>query len=252
MAATVPMTTMITPRDRGAVTGGAVRAATTRGSANTTSAESSAPYLAPGHKSTAPSTVDLRSLPTSTGRPRWLVPLLGVAALIVVAGIAWYALAARGSSGAYDQGVVAYREGRREAAEGAFHKAALDQPNDPMPHVYLARMERERGNLNNANAEAVKAVQLGPTNDAALRELASALFAQQNYDGARTFYTRAVQSDSSDRVAQGFLGCSLVRLGRVTEGRRWLDRAGSGAWSTCTPSPIGSVPAYSAPGLRRP
>ncbi len=219
--------------------------------ANTTSAASSGPLAAPAYPSPAASTVDLRSLPARPARSAWIVPVLGVAALIVIAGIAWYALAARGSSGAYDQGVVAYREGRREAAEGAFHKAALDQPNDPMPHVYLARMERERGNLNNANAEAVKAVQLGPANDAALRELASALFAEQNYDGARTFYTRAVQADSSDRVAQGFLGCSLVRLGRVTEGRRWLDRAGSGAWSTCTPSSIGSVPAYNAPALRR-
>jgi tetratricopeptide (TPR) repeat protein len=174
-------------------------------------------------------------------RPGWLVPLLGLLALLVVVGLAWFALAGRSSNASYEQGVVAYREGRREAAEGAFRKAATDMPSDPMPHVYLARMERERGNLANANQEAVKAVQLGPDNGAALRELASTLFAQQNFDGARTFYIRAVKSDSTDRLSQGFLGCSLVRLGRLDEGTRWIQRAGNGAWSACTPPP-GAVP----------
>jgi tetratricopeptide (TPR) repeat protein len=121
---------------------------------------------------------------SGTGRP-WRVPLLGLVALLVVGGIAWYALAGRGGSAAYDQGVVAYREGRREAAAGAFIKAAKDTPNDPMPHIYLARMARETGRLQTAQEEAVKAVSLGPTNALALRELASVSFAQQNYDAAR-------------------------------------------------------------------
>jgi tetratricopeptide (TPR) repeat protein len=183
-----------------------------------------------------PATGDYVIAPPPDARPAWVMPVLAALGLVVVAGVAWYLIAGRGSrSAAYDQGVVAFREGRREAAEGSFHKAATDMPNDPMPHVYLARMERERGNLNNANAEAVKAVQLGPTNGPALRELASTLFAQQNYDGARTFYIRAVRADSSDRLAQGFLGCSLVRLGRLDEGARWIQRAGNGAWSGCMP-----------------
>ncbi|MEP6618493.1 MAG: hypothetical protein ABJE47_04230 [bacterium] len=168
--------------------------------------------------------------------PPVLYLIIGAVVLLGIIGGGWYMFAGRGgSSASYQQGVAAYSEGRREAAEGAFHKAALDAPGDPMPHVYLSRMERERGNLNNANTEAVKAVELGPASAPALRELASVLFAQQNFDGARTFYTRAVKADSSDRLAQGFLGCSLVRLGRVPEGQRWLDRAGTGAWSACVP-----------------
>ncbi len=182
------------------------------------------------------------------GRPSWVVPVLGALALVLVVGLAWWLLAGRGGgSAAFDQGVVAYREGRREAAEASFRKASADDPKDPMPHVYLARMERERGNLQNANAEAVKAVQLGSQNGAALRELASTLFAAQNFDGARTFYIRAVRADSTDRLSQGFLGCSLVRLGRLDEGARWIQRAGTGAWSTCMPAP-GSIPAGGAPG----
>jgi tetratricopeptide (TPR) repeat protein len=186
------------------------------------------------------------AVPAQRSRPRWLAPVLGAVALLVVAGIVAFALLNRGGGGAFANGVTAYREGRREAAAGEFLKAAKEDPNDPMPHVYLARMAREAGNINTANTEAVTAVRLGPTNGVALRELASVSFVQQNYDAARRFYIRAVQADSTDRLAQGFLGCSLVRLGRMDEGMRWINRAGPGAWSSCAPPP-GSV---AQPGMQ--
>ena len=180
------------------------------------------------------------------GRPGWLIPLLGVLALIIVAGIAWFALASRGGRGAYDEGVRAYGEGRREAAAGAFIKATRDTPQDPMPHVYLARMAREAGRLQTAQEEAVKGVSLGPKNAIALREVASVSFAQQNYDAARRFYLRALDVDASDALSQGYLGCSLIRLGRVTEGVKWIQRAGSGSWTGCVPAP-GAAPG--TPGM---
>ncbi len=168
-------------------------------------------------------------------RPAWMIPVLGAVGLIVVAAIVWLALSSRStSSAAYEQGVQAYKEGRTEAAEASFRKATTDAPTDPMPHVYLARMERERGNLGNANTEAVNAVKLGPTNATALRELASTLFAAQHFDDARKFYIRALTADPNDKTSQGYLGCSLMRLGRVDEGQRWIGRAGSGPWSACT------------------
>jgi tetratricopeptide (TPR) repeat protein len=182
--------------------------------------------------------------PTAT-RPRWLFPVLGILAVLVLGGIAWYAFAGRGAGASYEQGVVAYREGRREAAAGAFIKATKDDPRNPMPHVYLARMAREAGRLSTANEEAVKAVTLGPTNGAALRELASVSFASQNYDSARSFYTRAIQADTTDVPSKGYLGCSLVRLGRVDEGLKWIQRAGPGPWTGCAPAP-GQV----APGMQ--
>jgi Flp pilus assembly protein TadD len=126
-------------------------------------------------------------------------------------------------------------------AQGALGRSSA---NDPMPHVYLSRRARDANDLVTAKAEAMKAVELGPTNAAALRELAATLFVQQNYAGARTFYTRAVKADPEDRLSQGFLGCSLIRLGRVEEGMRWMQRAGSGAWSRCAPAP-GSLRATS-------
>jgi tetratricopeptide (TPR) repeat protein len=175
--------------------------------------------------------------------PRWLVPALAVLVLLLVGGIAWYALAGRSGGASLQQGIVAYREGRREAAAGAFIRATKEDPNDPTPHVYLARMAREAGRLSTAQEEAVKAVQLGPTNATALRELASVSFAQGNYDAARRFYIRALQVDDTDRLSQGYLGCSLVRLGRIDEGSRWIQRAGNGPWTACLPGPAPLPPA---------
>ena len=103
--------------------------------------------------------------------------------------------------------------------------------------------------MNTANTEAVTAVRLGPNNSVALRELASVSFVQQNYDAARRFYLRAVQSDTTDRLSQGFLGCSLVRLGRIDEGMRWINRAGAGAWSGCAPPPGSVVGPGMQPGM---
>jgi tetratricopeptide (TPR) repeat protein len=198
---------------------------------------------------TAPATPVANAAVTPVGRSRqpWLPVLAAVVLLLILGGLAWYALAGRGGSNkSYQDGVTAYKEGRREAAAGAFIKATKDDPNDPMPHVYLSRMAREAGNLATAQQEAVKAVQLGPNNAIALRELASASFAQQNYDAARRFYIRTLEVDGTDRLAQGYLGCSLVRLGRLDEGVRWIQRAGNGPWTACAPAP-GTVPTGTMP-----
>ena len=178
----------------------------------------------------------------AVARPPGRRELMIAAGVVVVLGaVAAGVLAIRRSgdgvaaSPAYAQGIAAYRDGRRDVARERFRAAAVEAPADPMPHVYLSRMAREGNDLPAANAEAVKAVQLGPVNGAALRELASISFVQQNYTGARTFYTRALKVDADDRLSQGYLGCTLIRLGRADEGMRWLQRAGNGSWSSCAP-----------------
>jgi Flp pilus assembly protein TadD len=134
---------------------------------------------------------------------------------------------------ALDQGIAAYHSGRHDVARDRLLTATSIAPNDPMPHVYLSRLARESNDLGTASDEAVKAVRLGENNAQALRELATTLYATQNYSGARAFYARAIKADPTDRISQGYLGCSLIQLGRVEEGRRWIQRAGSGTWSTC-------------------
>jgi serine/threonine protein kinase len=179
---------------------------------------------------------------------RWTWAIAGALALILIAviiGTRGMILRARGNS-ALRQGIAAYREGRNDVARADFLSASEHAPGDPMPHVYLSRLARETNNLTNASEEAVKAVRLGPNSGAALRELATTLYAMQNFNGARAFYTRAIAVDPADRTAQGYLGCALIQLGRIDEGRRWIQRAGSGTWSSCA-SDANSVAARGMP-----
>jgi tetratricopeptide (TPR) repeat protein len=166
---------------------------------------------------------------------RWTWAIAGAVALILIAVI----IGTRGmiqrvrNNSALRQGIAAYREGRNDVARADFLSASEQAPSDPMPHVYLSRLARETNSLTIANEEAVKAVRLGPNSGPALRELATTLYAMQNFNGARAFYTRAIAVDPADRTAQGYLGCALIQLGRIDEGRRWIRRAGSGTWSSC-------------------
>jgi hypothetical protein len=190
--------------------------------------------------STAPTAAPTR-VPSSRRRP-FLLFAAGFAMLLVVVGAVrggGALRAARGNS-ALKQGISAYREGRRDAAREHLLSAGQSAPSDPLPHVWLSRLARENNDLTTANAEAVKAVRLAPNNGAALRELATTLFAAQNYNAARAFYARAIAADTADHVSQGYLGCSLIQIGRTDEGLRWIRRAGSGTWSTCASSRVGT------------
>jgi hypothetical protein len=68
------------------------------------------------------------------------------------------------------------------------------------------------------------------------------MFQAGNYDVARRFYIRALQHDASDRNALGYLGCTMVRLGRPQEAMTFLRRAGQGPWSACAGAPGGMPP----------
>jgi tetratricopeptide (TPR) repeat protein len=149
---------------------------------------------------------------------------------------------------ALQRGIDDYRRGQREAAVGEFTKASRDNPNDPRPHVYLSRMAREVGNMTIAGQEAQTAVKLGPDNAVALRELGLYLLSAGNYDLSRRFLVRAVQADTSDRMAMGYLGCTLTRLGRPTEAQVWFNHAGQGDWSRCVMGPApGALPGQQLP-----
>ena len=179
-----------------------------------------------------PAPVPVKSERRGLGIPVWAVIALAVVVLGGLAAGGWYFFAG-GQNDAYVRGVQYYQRGQREAAAGEFNKAVRDDPNDPMPHVYLSRMAREMGNYPVALQEAQKAVELGQDNVAALREMGSYLMTVGNYDLARRFYVRAVSADTTDRASQGWLGCSLVKMGRIDDGMRWINRAGSGQWQSC-------------------
>jgi Flp pilus assembly protein TadD len=123
--------------------------------------------------------------------------------------------------------------GRREAARAEFSRIARDNPNLAAPHVFLARMAREDGDIMTARREAETAIRLEPKNTTALREMGLILFSTGDYELARRFFVRAVQVNPADNASQGYLGCALARLNRIDEAQRFLSRAGNGVWSTC-------------------
>lgn len=195
--------------------------------------------------------------PASAGRrrPVWLWAIAAVALIIVVVGGVWAykAFGPRPDSGSVSQGISLYQSNQREAAVGSFNKAVREDPTDPLPHVYLARMAREVGNYPLTLQELQLALQADSHNELALREMGAYFLTIGNYDMARRFYVDAVKISPTDKTALGYLGCSLAHLGRQQEATVFLDRAGQGAWSSCTagagnaPGAIGAVP--NAPGV---
>jgi tetratricopeptide (TPR) repeat protein len=167
----------------------------------------------------------------------WLVVALLV---VIVVAIGGYALFARRGSPTkdMDQAVTMMQTGRREAARGEFARIARDNPTMATPHVFLARMAREDGDITTARRELDAAVRLEPTNAIALREMGLILFSTGDYEIARRFFVRAVQVNPTDNSSQGYLGCALARLNRVEEAQRFLTRAGPGVWSSCMQPPL--------------
>jgi tetratricopeptide (TPR) repeat protein len=185
-----------------------------------------APARAPAAAAAAPAAAQARG----GGIGRTLAVALVLVALL--AGGAFFFMN-RGDSDALARGIADYRAGKREAAKGEFAKAVRDDPTRAAPHVYLARIARDEGDLNTARNELLQAIKLESNNSAALREMGGLLFLMGNYDLARNFYVHAVRQDPNDRAALGYLGCTLIRLGRAREAASFLQRAGPGAWSTC-------------------
>jgi tetratricopeptide (TPR) repeat protein len=166
--------------------------------------------------------------------PKLSLPvLIGAAVVLVVIVGVWFAFRGGSRGDAVTVGIAAMNSGQRETARGEFAKAVKDNPNAPTPHVFLARISRDEGDLASARAELDTALRLDPKNAIALREMGLVLFASKQYDLARRFFVRAVQSNPQDRAAQGYLGCALMRLGRGQEGSNFINKAGTGPWQTC-------------------
>lgn len=173
----------------------------------------------------------------NAGKNRWIIP--SIFGVLVLAALA-YAMMGRSSDSAMSKGVDHMKEGRREAARTEFAAVARDNPNMATPHIFLARLSREEGDLGTARMEAEKAVRLEPNNAIALREMGLVLFTSRQYELSRNFFIRALKANPNDAPSSGYLGCALIRMGRSAEGNRFLTRAGNGVWSSCAQLPAGT------------
>jgi len=161
--------------------------------------------------------------------PAWIG--IAVVVLLIVGGYLFYGRSS--SSSGLTAGIDAMNNGQRERARGEFAKAVNSDPNSATPHVFLARISREEGDLATARAQLDTALRLDPKNAVALREMGLVLFASRQYDLARRFFVRAVTANPQDRASQGYLGCTMMRLNRITEGTSWIGKAGTGPWQAC-------------------
>ena len=177
--------------------------------------------------------------------PKISLPILlgAVVVILIAVGIFWAFKG--GSSGGLTAGIDTLNNGQRERARGEFAKAVKEDPKAATPHVFLARIARQEGDLSTARAQLDTALRLEPKNNIALREMGLILFASRQYDLARRFFVRAIQANPQDRASQGYLGCALMRLNRVPEGTKWINGAGTGQWQAClrpattaTPPPL--------------
>jgi Tfp pilus assembly protein PilF len=134
---------------------------------------------------------------------------------------------------ALQRGVQLWQQGKAANAVPEFTTAARELPASALPHIYLSRLARERGDMDVAFNEAARAAELESRNPLALREVGAVLFARGDYDGARRFFVRALRANPRDRTAMGYLACSFHKLGDEAQAARWSTRAGPGGWSSC-------------------
>ncbi|GJG85603.1 hypothetical protein tb265_07840 [Gemmatimonadetes bacterium T265] len=190
--------------------------------------------------------------PVATGgavraRPRNLTAaIVGavVALAVVAAGLYW--LVAGNRTRTMDQAVAEFKAGQRDAARRDFQKAADANSGAALPHVYLARMAREDGDLARASTELETASRLEPDNALARREVGLLLLQTNHPDRAIEYLRTAVQADPTDRVAMGWLGCALIRVGNTSLAQSFFQRSGPGDWSTCRPDAAATAPAAGA------
>ncbi|AHG91747.1 hypothetical protein J421_4210 [Gemmatirosa kalamazoonensis] len=185
----------------------------------------------------------------TAGRGRGPGLIIGVVLLLLVAAAAYWAWANSGDPAAFKDGVVQFTQGNRVAARRSFEQAAADRPKMALPHVYLARMARQDGDLPRAFNEAKTAVQLEPQNTLALREMGQYLLQAQHPEQAVKWFERALRIDGTDRVANGWMGCALQRQGNAELAARFFQRAGQGDWTACqqTAPPPGAYPPGTLP-----
>ncbi|HEY0779496.1 MAG TPA: hypothetical protein VGD56_16130, partial [Gemmatirosa sp.] len=95
--------------------------------------------------------------------------------------------------------------------------------------------------LPRASTELETATRVEPGSSLAQREVGLLLLQTNHADRAIEYLRTAVQTDPSDRVAMGWLGCALIRVGNTTVAQSFFTRAGQGDWTACRTDPTAAT-----------
>jgi tetratricopeptide (TPR) repeat protein len=149
--------------------------------------------------------------------------LLALAALVVLLVIA---IRMRGGDDrGLRRGESEYRDGRVAQAERAFREYAEDNPRDPRPRVYLARIYREAGRLPDAEREIQAGLRVAPE-DAGLETERGFLLLDANRPAdAVPVFRAALSHDRESRRAWAGLVRALRAAGRPRDAEQVLGLA---------------------------
>jgi len=115
------------------------------------------------------------------------------------------------------RGIVAYRNGNREAAMRWFRKAAGAAPDFAVAHNDLGNVLMEEGRTSEAIAEYQRAIQAAPDLPQAHNNLGNAWQIAGNVEESVRCYQRAIALAPRYAEAHRNLGSALRRLGRLTD-----------------------------------
>jgi tetratricopeptide (TPR) repeat protein len=166
----------------------------------------------------------VHEVPRSRRRITWQTwaALAGLAILLVLV------IRMRGSDDDLRRGEAALRAGRVAEAEAAFRVSADENPRDPQPRVYLARIYREAGRIPDAEREIQAGLRAAPDDAGLHTEHGYLLLDSNRAPDAVEVFRRAVLSDSTSQRAWAGLVKSLRASGRPTDAEQVLRRAPAG------------------------
>lgn len=164
----------------------------------------------------------VHAVPPSRRRVPWeaLLALATLAILLI--------LAIRMRGGDDDdlrRGEAALRAGKVAEAEMAFRAYADEEPTDPRPRAYLARIYREAGRMPDAEREIQTGLRAAPGDAGLQTEHGYLLLDSNRAPDAVSVFRQAVLSDSTSQRAWAGLVKSLRASGRPTDADQVLRRA---------------------------
>jgi tetratricopeptide (TPR) repeat protein len=155
----------------------------------------------------------------------WVV--LGMALLLLLAAtVLWWSNGRKnGGEGELAQGIALFRSGEMVGAAPYFRRYAESHPEDPTPHLYLARIHRRAGRFDEARDELRQALALAPDDPAPQRELGFLLLDAGQHEAATQRFRSAVELDPESTEAWIGLIRALRASGRTDAADRVLSQA---------------------------
>lgn len=158
-------------------------------------------------------------------RHRW--PWLAGVAVVAAALLAVLLLLLPGdrSEAQMEQGIALFRSGAYADAASHFWRYAEANPDDPTPHLYLARIHRRMGRAEMAGEELQKAIALAPNDADVHAELGFLLLDTGRAPVAVERFRAALRLDRES--AEGWIGLvrALRASGRAEAAERVLEQA---------------------------